>query len=313
MENLTIKERTIIYYSMLACNSLSVIGCLFICIVFATCKALHHYSFKMVFVLSLFGMGSSVAFIIPTYDCSTKDPACQAQAIILNFFSLSGVLWTTYMAISLYSIIVRNNMLFERYFNSYLVFVIVLSIVVTIIPFLTGSYGRVSGWCWIDPDSRKIGFYERLFLFFIPLWFLIMCNLSLYIIIIHKMSTNLSDESIIRSLSKKLTYYPLILVICFLPYTVKAFLEIFDSESIQSYEFILTLVSGISRSIIGFLNAIVYGNTKKIKETLKRRLSAAHVSMENCENSGGRPKRVGTLKSSQCTVFFGTFMDDESI
>ena len=312
MDNLSIKEKTIIYYSMLACNSLSIIGCLFICVVFIICKTLHQYSFKMIFILSLFDIGSSVAFLIPTYDRSANDSECMAQAIILNFFTLSGVLWTTYIAISLYSIIVRNNMFFEKYFKHTLVFIIVICLIVTMIPYFTESYGRVSGWCWINSDRQKIGFFERLFLFFIPLWLFIIFNLSLYIIIIRKMSTNLSDESVIKSLSKKLTYYPITLVICFLPYTLKALLEIFDYQSIQKYEFILTLVSGISRSIVGFLNAIVYGNTKKIKRAIKQRLSGEYLSLENFENSARGRKRLGSIKSSQCTVFFGTFVDDET-
>lgn len=311
MELLSIEERIIVYYCMLACSILSLLGSAFICFIFLVCKNLHQYSFRMIFVLSIFDIGSSAAFCIPAYDSEGSSAECQVQAIILSFFSLSGALWTLYIASSLYAIIVKNSMFFEKYFNHALVSIIVLSFITTIIPVITNSYGKVAGWCWIPSKGLNTGFYERILLFFIPLWLIILFNLFLYIIILRRLSTNLVDQNIIDSLSRKLVYYPLISIICFLPYTLKAILETLEVPFVYQFDFQFTLVSGISRSIIGFLNAIVYGNTRIIKKTIKQRLSGDGFIVKNLENCPAKRNRLNTIQGSQCTVFSGTFGTDE--
>lgn len=301
----------VVYYCMLAFSILSLLGSAFICFIYLVCKNLHQYSFRMIFVLSIFDIGISTAFCIPTYDSNGSSAECQSQAIILNFFSLSSALWTTYIASSLYAIIVKNSMFFEKYFRHTLVSILVMSLATTLIPVISKSYGKVAGWCWIPARGLNIGFYERMFLFFIPLWFVILFNLFLYVIIIRRLSKNLIDQNIINSLSRKLVYYPLISVICFLPYTLKAVLETLEVQFVYQYDFQFTLISGISRSTIGLLNAIVYGNTRIVKKTIKQRLSGDAIALEHLESSPARRKRLNTIQGSQCTVFSDTFVSDE--
>ena len=66
-----------------------------------------------------------------------------------------------------------------------------------------------------------------------------------------------------RDLIRKLIYYPLILVVCYLPSGV---LHAVNAIEPEIHKFYIMLIVGISTSMHGFLNSIVYGLNPSVKE-----------------------------------------------
>jgi hypothetical protein len=167
---------------------------------------------------------------------------------------------------------------------------IILSTIDTLIPFFTyetpfktNYYGKNMGWCWI----KNIHVYQRYFLFFIPLWILIPINILIFIKIKRSLKNTFvidEDESSKQKLRKKLSLYPLLLVLCYAPYTIKGLIEITVITDPDNFIFGFTIVSGILRAMHGFLNSIIYGITSSVKkrvlEAFKNRISLIPIEKD---------------------------------
>ena len=311
MSLLSQNDRQTIYYFLLPANILSILGCLFILAVYLSFKTLQQFAFRMIFILSIFDLGSSISFVIPTYSSDSKDSLCQSQSVLLSFFAGSGVIWTAFIAVSLYMIIIKNTMVPEKNLKLAVGSVILFNLILTTIPLFTNSYGLTLGWCWIKYSSKsdRSAFIERLCLFFIPLWIVILFNLILYTTLLRKSSIRIESEEIIKSLKKKLSFYPIILIICYLPYTLKVMLEIAGSDLALDNEKIFTIVAGVSRSLVGVLNAVVYGSTKQVKKLIWRKIwplkKSALIPIPISNRMSQR-----SIKGSQYTVFSGGSLCD---
>lgn len=274
MSLLSHSDREEIYYFLIPFNIISIIGCLFILSIYLIFKPLHQFAFKLIFFLSVFDLGSSLAFLIPTYNSDSNDSLCQTQSILLNLFSGLGIQWTAFIAVALYKVIVKNTMVPEKNLKFVILFIILLNLIVTAIPLSTNSYGITLGWCWIKYQTNytEAPFIERLGLFFIPLWIIIVFNAVLYTVLLKKSSVKIENPDIVKNLKKKLRFYPLILIICYFPYTLKVVFEITGSQMVLNNEKIFTVFSGVFRSMLGFFNAIVYGSTKQVKNLIWRKV-----------------------------------------
>jgi hypothetical protein len=79
----------------------------------------------------------------------------------------------------------------------------------------------------------------------------------------------LLEESVHEISAKALFFnrfslYPLVIVVCYLPVLCKRVYEISTDDSI----YWLTIFSAVTTSIIGLLNAIVYGLTNNVKQAI---------------------------------------------
>lgn len=267
---LDLEQRLIVYYSNIVSAVLSLFGGGFIICVYLSNKSLHTYPFKLICILSLFDCLCSIGFLLPTHSSEDSDAICILQAVILNAFTLCSVIWSFVIAFSIYMITVRSKLYIEKYCTRYVFIVLLICVINTLIPYLSKSYGTVAGWCWIKQNTAwDTEFYERYLLFFIPLWLIIISNISIYLLVRKRLKTPTGSGTNLKSrlsLSKKLKYYPLTLIFCFLPYTLKGALELDKTLLTNQTEFYLTLATGFFRGINGFLNAIVYGFTKKVKK-----------------------------------------------
>lgn len=291
-------DRQIVYYSILPSTILSLLGGTFIALAYLLLTSLKRFPFKVVFILSIFDLFHSIGFLIPTYTSSNSSPACQAQAMILQFFTIGSVLWTTYIASSLYFIIVRSSTFLERNLNSFLLSVLVICCISTIVPYFNGTFGLVAGWCWIKQGHDiDTSFYDRYLLFFVPLWILICFNVFLYFRVYLALKNVDVEERTVRSLNKKLKFYPIILVFCFLPYTIKSILELIDDSFFIENKLAFTIIAGVCRTAVGLFNGIVYGLTKRVKNSIKlyfrsanRQSSEIGILISKLENSIDKSK-----------------------
>ena len=266
-------ERFSIYIANATASAFSLIGCFFIVSMYVTFSELRGYAFKMILVLTILDIFNCVGFLIPTYDSPNDSASCHVQALLINASSFCGILWTSVIAYSLYSIISNENPEIHRKFKLQVVLLITMCIITGIIPEITGSYGRTSGWCWIVHEYRQynLDFFERMFLLFVPLCLAIIFNSVIYAKLYTKLKLMPADSisaSTQKILKAKLIMYPMILAICYLPYTVKQGVE--ESNANKSdYLYTYTMFSGVMRCIHGILNSVIYGLTKAVKDQIR--------------------------------------------
>mmetsp|Transcript_22963 Transcript_22963/g.22692 ORF Transcript_22963/g.22692 Transcript_22963/m.22692 type:complete len:89 (+) Transcript_22963:38-304(+) len=86
---LTENQNEILFIIYASISALSLAGSIFICIVYLSFKDLQIFQFKLVTYLALVDAGTSLSFFLPSY---LDDIICQAQAFLISFFTLSGVL-----------------------------------------------------------------------------------------------------------------------------------------------------------------------------------------------------------------------------
>lgn len=287
--SLSVDDRKIVYYSLIGPSTLSILGCSFILLMFASLKGLRSLPFKMISILSLFDLINAVGFLIPTYDVENSSSICMAQAVILNFSSFAGIVWTTFMAVFLLVTIKSLRTIEEKTVIKVLGTVILVSIADTVLPLVVyheNAYGKTKGWCWIQDEYRVL----RYSLFFGPLFFIILLNFCIYFkvksILGGLMQVENANNKMIRKIKKKLFLYPIILIICYLPYSAKALLEVLNySEN----DFTFTIISVVLRSLHGFFNFLIYGLTTMVRKQLKRifytKLDDSLISLKKTNNS----------------------------
>lgn len=294
--SVTNDQRKMIYTLNLVVSGISLCGCCFILLMFVSFKDLQSAGFKLILVLGIIDILNCITFMIPTYNSSNGDLECQVQAALLNFTSISGILWTTVIAWSLKRVIVETNISIKGFINKSLLGTFIISIGFTIIPWLLDYYGTTAGWCWIKYSKGNIkGLLLRVFLFFIPLVLSITVNFYFYTKVkrtLESMVANYDQKAINRQLCKKLTLYPLILIICYFPYIIKQAIE-WTSIDQDNYEYSFTMAVGILRAGHGLFNCLIYGFTGKVREKIRNVLmnfkiikgGPSKMSLENLHSS----------------------------
>lgn len=273
------EEQEAIRIAMDVSLSLSLTGSVFILSMYALFPDLRGFAFKLVFCMTIADAGKAicklqVAFLLPTYGAF-----CYIAAVADTFCALSSVLWTSTIAWSLYITVVRGREDIESLKGYFHLYSWGIPLLITPLPFITDSYGPAQGWCWIAASKNSIwlGTMWRLIAFYGPLWLVIPFNIYSYARVIRaiRMHANsaLSESVYIRdTLIRRLRFYPLVLIICYAPVTVKRIYDFIDPEESNIY---LGLASACMMCLNGLLNAVVYGFTDSVKDALLQCFSPA--------------------------------------
>jgi hypothetical protein len=252
-------------------NSLSLLGSLFIICLFIIFSSIRSYAFKLVVYMSVADAIRSIGYIIP----NNSDALCLAQAVLTNFGSLSGVIWTSIIAFSIYCVVVLEMEI--QSFEKFMILIgFILPFCITMLPFTTSSYGRAEGWCWVKLDQfelvwRIFAFYAIVFVSIVfnsVMYYQVIKELKLDIGYLRSSSHHISEKKAVHT---RFSFYPLIIIICYTPVLIKRIIEAATSESF----FALNIISAIFMSSIGILNAITYGFTDNVKEVLFGGISRA--------------------------------------
>ena len=146
----------------------------------------------------------------------------------------------------------------------------ILPFFITLLPLTTKSYGEAEGWCWLKPDEYQLlwrigSFYAILVvivIFNIWSYWKITTEINYEIELLESSVHEITDR---QRLFKRFSLYPLVIVICYFPILCKRIYDLFDGSENLLW---LTLLAGAASSLIGFLNAIVYGLTNNVKDTI---------------------------------------------
>lgn len=261
------QEESIFYSSIIVSNTLSIIGSLFVCAVYLIFKEIRVFSFKLVVMMCIADCIMSLALLVPGYY---GDTLCRVTAFLNSYGSTSSIIWNAIIAYCLYRTVFFQDNHLETREKRFLLVGFGIPIIISVIPFVFHMYGEAEGWCWIkmnpdNSDEYALGISLRLILFYIPLWIIIPVNLYIYARVIKHIQEEIeyTDEQaeLRKTLISKLSSYPIILCICFLPATVKRLYDLGDPDS----EFVLTLIAGCFVSFQGLFNAVIYGMTRTVR------------------------------------------------
>jgi Slime mold cyclic AMP receptor len=227
---------------------------------------------------------------------------CEAQALILNFSCLSSVLWTSVIAFTIYRSVVLEKKDGWKYELYYLLYAFGVPLSLNFLPFLTDSFGEAEGWCWITIEGGTLTFLGgnvwRIINYLAPLWLVIFFNFVMYWRTLKKIRTmidNVTDEDLKKNmLYNRLKLYPYMLLMCHLPVTVHRVLGFFDMFEERDV-WLSSLLASFFLILSGFLNAVVYGLTDRVKESLQKIMYAtssdtSDISFIESSESEGNPR-----------------------
>lgn len=264
------REEQILMNIVFYTNIISIFSLAVIWLAYILLKELRVFSYKLIFYKTIADFIYALSFLIPS---DQGQPACITSAFFKTHGCLSSILWSAIIAFCLFRTVFREDNELDRKEKLFLLIGFGVPLVTASIPFIFQAYGQAQGWCWIKLDSDNsydyaIGIVLRLALFFAPLWIIIPINLYIYARVISHLRNNVdcTDEmlELRKSLIVRLSSYPLILVLCFLPISIKRFYEFSDTES----DFVLSVIAAVFVSLQGVLDALAYGMTDTVRVRL---------------------------------------------
>eukprot|EP00239_Pterosperma_sp_CCMP1384_P012693 CAMPEP_0197867124 /NCGR_PEP_ID=MMETSP1438-20131217/44587_1 /TAXON_ID=1461541 /ORGANISM="Pterosperma sp., Strain CCMP1384" /LENGTH=444 /DNA_ID=CAMNT_0043485747 /DNA_START=252 /DNA_END=1586 /DNA_ORIENTATION=- len=243
----------------------SCIGSGFIIVCFIAFKDLRKFSFQLVFWLSVSDLINGLGNLFGNPEPGVL---CSLQAYTTQFFSIASILWTTVIAYVLHRTVVQHCTDVANLGRKFHLYVWITSLVATILPMFTNSYGPAGAWCWVV--ARNTGDKVLRFItFFLPLWLAIPYNTWVYFHVVRMLrytmmvASSVSEEQ--RALEAKavarLGYYPVILVLTWTFATLNRIQNFFSPTPI----FWLYCAHVITSSLQGFLNAIAYGLNNSVR------------------------------------------------
>lgn len=208
-------------------------------------KKLRKFSLLLVFLLSISDMGVCVSYFLG--NPRNGDFMCYSQAVVMSFFELASVLWTTVIAFTLYRLIIEQKTSTHLIYRFH-AFAFGLPAVFSLLPFTTGSYGNVGAWCWITTDADATGYFDpgtvwRLSLFYMPLWITIAYNSVVYVMVTNSLQRVANTQSQHQrpkylKMVRRLRMYPLILVFCWAGATINRLQNTVDPHNSQFFLYV---------------------------------------------------------------------------
>jgi len=181
--------------------------------------------------------------------------SCRFQAFLIQFGSLSSILWVTVISYCIKEVVINRNAYVEEDIKKYHAFVWITATVFACLPFTTNSYGPASGWCWIKKE--EVGGMWRFVTFYLPLWIAGLWILWIYYRTIRQL------ENSMQTVLNRMKYYPLVLLITYFFATVNRVSQLFTDPI-----FILACLHYFFSTLSGLFNCVVYGWTPTVRAEL---------------------------------------------
>eukprot|EP01084_Bolivina_argentea_P308792 534046_1 len=271
----SLEKQHIMYWGCFPAYILSIMGSSFIIINFISFSELRTFSFKLVFFIAISDLIRAIAMIIPAYyDDNLNKYLCWIQSIMGNTAGLSTTLWNASVAHSIRYVFTSRKIYTtkqtNRLFYKYLIINLTLTIILSIPPIFplnkNHAYALAGSWCWIKDEGK----YDSAVRIISQYDVQIICGLYIIYVYWHFMRKlfNSTSSRSVSSLIQRLKWYPLVLLITYVPGIVNRFSQIFNSTHNAKYE--LTFFQYASLSVCGFLDSLIYAWTKPVKEKYKQ-------------------------------------------
>lgn len=282
---LTEDEQRTVFYVRLGCSLASLLGSLFIIVVYFTLQELRRRkAFRLVLYLSISDLVLCTALFL-TPEAENNAVLCNFQAVIISFFSLATVLWTVAIATSAYQEVQRKEPISE---GRWLALIFGVCGLLTALPYSTHSYGEYVEWCWVNTaESKAAGITWQLVQFYIPLW-LAFCSNTYCVVNFYRahVRTAKSLVGITKaqfedqiSKARPMLRYPGVMLVCWTAATVDQIYNYYRSPG-EVGSFVLAILHFGLGPLQGLGNALVYGLNEEVRRELAKMLQRRGESTE---------------------------------
>lgn len=263
------EETEVLLQINLIASSLSLIGSLFIMLLYWKALELRVYAFKLVFLLSIGDFIKCLTIILSSLPLPQVNILCQVEAFLLDISTLTTFTW--YLAIShtLYKAIVHYPDNLEKHYHFWLFLAYIIIPLLQVPPFITQSYGEVETLCTLEQDT--FGNLWRLICVYIPIWTHVALTVYYYGKMYLRIKTtknsflNSDDE---KKMISKTIRYPIILLISSVPISLLRIFQTFTSWNIFWFEAISMALFDLQ----GLANALAYGWNESVRIYLRQLL-----------------------------------------
>ena len=224
------------------------------------------YGHDFIFCLAVSDFFLSISNFIKTsgFESRIIDAACITQGVIMNFMEMSSICWTSVLAYTIYlSTKTQGISRIPKLYKYFFFFSYGLPLIFTIIPLFNNSYGPAGAWCWLNTKNldNTMAWLWSLFIYIFN-WVNIIFNIFAVSksLIYFKVRTfelkedKLEEVNFLKNFCIVLKFFPIILIICWLPATVNR-LYLFASGDENTF---LYTIHAFFSSLTGFLNCLVY-------------------------------------------------------
>lgn len=220
-----------------------------------------------VLILQSFDLFESIITLIPAVSINNHK-LCQIQAVLVQFVTLSGILWTACIGLIIRDVVTnKTNSLIT--IPSAFIIVAIFSSITALIPLIFNAYGPSGLYCWISfsdssAKSNLLSTLLSMLLFYLFTWIVIVFCFYIYKQIIDKRNelTGISNKK--NSYATRLRLYPIVLALFTIPITICRLLECF---SVTPPFWFFASACFIIR-MIGFANSLIYGLTPRVQNLI---------------------------------------------
>jgi len=241
----------ILHAVILGSASLGLLGSLFIIVTFFLFKEIRLFSTKLIFYLSLSDFMASVCW----YPFgSVNEYLCLIQAMGLQFFLCSSLLWTMCISLSLmFAFYADKFEHFElsrnmRFYHCICWGIPLLSVIICV---SGGKYADIGPWCFLVPNTLFRLFY------YVPLLIVFLVNFGIFIAVRLKLAQH--QHTIEAKMNVMVSFYVVAFLMAQLPALANGMQNFFKPDNPM---FSLFLFHAIFQPMQGFFNCLVYGKNE---------------------------------------------------
>ena len=248
-------DKTNILYISLAFCTLSVFMSLLILVFYALYSSFRkNFASQLIVTISLMDLISWGVLIISsifslTHDMKTYEeyshPICVLNGFLFSFLNL----------VVFFSVLIIGYSLFSEFIYSYdisqkrhtmFAFIFISSFILSIIPLFNDEYGKVDDVkCWI------VNYWERIFLFYVPLWLITIIDFVLMLKVIRKLQGINVQDNMKRKLILKFALFPILMFVSWAPSSVKRVWDV-DNMILEGIMYAMMPMQGV-------FNPLAYG------------------------------------------------------
>lgn len=304
-------------------SAISSICCTFIICYSLMCKKslFDNKDTKIVIILLIFYDGLCLASLIPVFKYSTNnnsinskcivtsdpdmkdnmDVLCNFQGFLIQFFSLSGILWTGIINYQNYKrISTEKNSTYSMNIKFPLSAILLFSFITSALAFAHVGYQESTCWCWfnITKSNSDLDHVKRFFwigFFYAISWAVIIFIGYAFIATLKKYIQSGANKN-----SYKETYFiPIILLICFIPLTISRGIAISGLSNCSLVGF--SIFSSCLMRCLGFFNCLVYGYQTRFWK---------HIPKNDEPYIDNTPEESREFKEKNCEILANSGIED---
>jgi cAMP receptor-like G-protein coupled receptor len=289
------------YYILAFCSFTSILGSLFIIILYIIAPSLRSYSYTLVCNIAVSDLIGSTCYILSSFWASDQIP-CEILSIIFDSSQVITIVWSASIALNIYLAVVRCIENVEIYYKYWVVFCYFVIPAINVIPLLASDLGNNDGICSFQENSG--GNLWRMCLMYAPAWTLtLIVGFSYWTVYFKLKYLDLNSSN--RKMITRFIYYPIVLIIVLTPATALRIAE-FSTESCDLIYFYW--IASCINSLHGLFDAFIYGFSLEVKNFIrgllnqKKQLLSSNQIYVNDSLISGRNLLVESFRSSKTSI-----------